>query len=114
MLCRAEFLAPPEKEAPDTGDPLAAAVENSRVRVFVPVAALASADTVWKVDRSGDRVAPQSIVPGPTVREGHRLVLEGLKPGDRVVLNPPADLESGDRFRPIASTAPESSPPTEQ
>jgi multidrug efflux pump subunit AcrA (membrane-fusion protein) len=113
MLCRAEFLAIARNLSPAaagirraTSTSLAAA--EGRVRVFVPNAALdtdsTSADsveaTVWRVDSSGLRIERQPITLGRERREDHRLVLDGLKPGDRVVLVPPPDLENGDRFRP--------------
>jgi multidrug efflux pump subunit AcrA (membrane-fusion protein) len=116
MLCRAEFLAIPNPGGGvgygyDTREGRSPA-DGSRVRVFVPVAALAGnasgkqegAVSVWKVDPTGGRVMPQPVNLGHEIREDHRLVLEGLKPGDRVVLNPPSDLQPGDRFRPAASS----------
>jgi len=113
MLCRAEFLALAESaaEAPDQADAGIPAA-SGRVQIFVPLAALIGADSdtnegrVWKVDASGDRVVTREVSLGREVRDGHRLVADGLKPGDRVVLNPPASLVSGDRFRPIAADAP--------
>lgn len=104
MLCRAEFLASPntqDLEASSTVEP------SGRVQVFVPEAALVGDSeneaTVWRVDVSGDHVAKQTVTLGNDRREDHRLVLEGLKPGDRVVLNPPADLSADQRIRPTDS-----------
>ncbi len=112
MLCRAEFLdasatgagaSTPEKQVP------APASGSGRVQIFVPLAALVDGDSeqnqgrVWKVDASGDHVAQQTVTLGRDVRGGHRLATEGLKPGDRVVLNPPAGLVSGERFRATAA-----------
>ncbi len=112
MLCRAEFLGEGDLSRSDSlSGQSASSASVTRINLFVPVAAFTdgvssgsdaqSEATVWKVDASGDHVAPQRITLGREVREDYRLVLEGLKPGDRVVLNPPADLESGDRFRPL-------------
>lgn len=99
MLCRAEFLATATTENPETP---ATTMSRERVRIFVPSAALiGDNDTVWKVDSSGERVIRQTVELGRETRENHQLVVSGLKPGDRVVLNPPSDLESGERFRPI-------------
>ncbi len=112
MLCRAEFLALPASNTPGSKDkenspagqmPTSLSSSGSRVQIFVPAAAI-NGDIVWKVDASGDHIEPQSISPGREVREDHQLVLSGLKPGDRVVINPPADLKSGDRFRPAESS----------
>jgi len=104
MLCRAEFLAVPDSgAAASAGDnaPNAAVPGSGRVQIFVPVAALtgANSDQVWKVDASGDHVELQMITTGREMRDGHRLVTDGLKPGDRVVLNPPSGLQPGERFR---------------
>lgn len=118
MLCRAEFLAlartPPASK--DRPGPARSSIQQSgpgRVRIFAPAAALGpitgSANpvrsTVWKVDPTGDRVIRQPVTLGTEQKEAHRLVLDGLKPGDRVVLSPPSDLEDGDRFRNEASEA---------
>ncbi len=98
MLCRAEFLAPNE-----AGPTTTVAGGSGGLRIFVPEAALMQAEgmraTVWKVDASGLRIDPVVIALGEERREGHRLVHEGLLPGDRVVLDPPADLEAGERIR---------------
>lgn len=109
MLCRAEFLATPESNASsDPRGPTDPRTSNTRIRIFLPKAALAGAETsppsdqrtIWKVDASGERVTPQQIELGKEEREDHQLVLEGLRPGDRVVLAPPSDLKPGERFRP--------------
>ena len=42
---------------------------------------------------------PAKVTLGPGLREDHREVREGLSPGDRVVLDPPEDLEEGARAR---------------
>ncbi len=125
MLCRAEFLAFPSTEDSDRNQadrskPLA---KGTRVRVFLPSAAVLDEDgsgsgkaRVWRVDSSGNHVIPQSVTLGREFREDHRLVLEGLRPGDRVVLDPPPDLEAGERFRaanvfPASSASPSSTSP---
>jgi len=112
MLCRAEFIGP--ENPADSGfssEQSASSVSVNRITVFAPVASFTETDsssaeaqgnaTVWKVDASGDHVVPQLITLGREVREDFRRVLDGLKPGDRVVLNPPSNLEVGDRFRPL-------------
>lgn len=109
MLCRAEFLevaGTSDSEMPTTES--RGASGGDRVQIFVPADALVGESTVWKVDRSGMRVVPQEIVLGREERDNHRLVIEGLKPGDRVVLNPPPDLESGVRFHSSESNQPAS------
>lgn len=98
MLCRAEFLAPT-----DPGPGTAVVGGSGGLKIFVPEAALtqveASRAMVWKVDASGLRIDPVVVALGEERREGHRLAREGLRPGDRVVLDPPADLEAGERIR---------------
>lgn len=117
MLCRAEFLAQPaEAAAPASakspvaaaGSPTGAGAGSgrrpSRVRIFVPRQALAERDgtagVVWKIDDSGNHAQPRPVELGATRRDDHLLVLSGLKPGDRVILDPPADLSPGERVRP--------------
>lgn len=107
MLCRAEFLAPSSEKSSTREEEGGSAAASGRVEVFVPEAALTdiSGDTakVWRIDDSGDRVALREVALGAERREDHRRVREGLKPGDRVVLAPPADLESGQRVAPEPS-----------
>lgn len=105
MLCRAEFLRPVEKNEASKPESVQFTGKPARARVFVPLAAIGETETdqddvvIWKVDASGNRISRQTIVLGKETREDHRLALDGLKPGDRVVLNPPSDLEQGERFR---------------
>lgn len=98
MLCRAEFLAPSEP-----GPTATVAGGSGGPRIFAPEAALTQVDAtrarVWKVDASGLKIDPVVVALGEERREGHRLVREGLLPGDRLVLDPPADLEAGERIR---------------
>lgn len=110
MLCRAEFLAPfASGESGGGGDDVAVSTGGAHVRIFVPVAALtgASGDAarVWRLDGSGERVQSQEVSLGTERREDHRLVLEGLRPGDRVVVHPPDHLKPGERVR--SQTEPE-------
>jgi len=128
MLCRAEFLAsgPANGEATapasaastptastsaaptlmDGASPVGAAVTRGSaagVRLFAPEAALVDRDGdaahVWRLDASGERVQWQAVTLGNTLREGYRRVLDGLRPGDRIVLNPPEGLQPGERVR---------------
>lgn len=100
MLCRAEFLAP--RVAVETPGGAVVAVSGG-LRIYVPERALTqvggSRATVWKVDVTGTRLEAVEITLGEERREDHRLALEGLRPGDRVVLDPPPDLEAGERIR---------------
>jgi RND family efflux transporter MFP subunit len=98
MLCRAEFLAPPGAAGP------VRSAGGSRVAVFVPEAAVLDSDgsaSVWILDASGERALRQSIELTEERREGFVRIRAGLRPGDRVVVNPPEDLEAGERIRAI-------------
>lgn len=96
MLCRAEFLA-----TPTAGE--AAAQDRSRgLALYLPEAAILTdgeAPAVWKIDASGEHIIRQTIRTSGPPRDGHLEVHAGLKPGDRVVLNPAADLQSGERVK---------------
>ena len=101
MLCRAEFLAPPAQAGGTTllGQP-------SAVRLYLPIAALLSNTgpepaVVWKLDATRLRVVRQEVVTSGQARDGYLRVVEGLKPGDRVVLSPAPDIEAGERVAAI-------------
>lgn len=100
MLCRSEFLPPPVATETPGGAPPPV---SGGIRLYVPERALTevgeSRAMVWKVDVTGARLEAVEIVLGEDRREDHLLVREGLRPGDRVVIDPPADLESGERIR---------------
>ena len=97
MLCRAEFLAPPAPagSATRSGQP-------SAVALYLPISALipdidAEPAAVWKLDATRQRVVRQAVATVGPARDGHLRVVEGLKPGDRVVLNPATDIEADER-----------------
>lgn len=98
MLCRAEFLA-----APESANNTTLSGQSNTVTLYMPAAAIiASTDatapvSVWKLDATRKRVLRQEITTSGPARDGHLRVTEGLKPGDRVVLNPAPNLEAGER-----------------
>ncbi|CAN5342785.1 HlyD family efflux transporter periplasmic adaptor subunit [soil metagenome] len=107
MLCRAEFLAPSTTTGSTTTGTAGSTATQSgagRVKVFVPESALVDPSGgdahVWALDGSGDRLVRLPITLGSERHGDHRLVVDGLRPGDRVVVDPPADLEPGQRARP--------------
>ncbi len=107
MLCRAEFFAP---QVAGDGEGAAAgsvSARSGRVSVYVPEAALAGRSgkeaAAWVYDPSGGRVERVPLTLGRGEREGFLPVVDGLHPGDNVVLNPPADLKSGQRVRPAGA-----------
>ena len=101
MLCRAEFLA--TAASGEAGSLRPGETNVSRVAVYVPLAALVDRDketaSVWTVDRDGKLAEKRSVRIGNEERDGHILVTEGMRPGDRAILNPPQDLLVGERIR---------------
>ncbi len=99
MLCRAEFLQSARKSETETGE------GSGRVVFYVPVSALfdlrGTEARVWVVDHSGERITSRSLTLGSEERDGYRLVVAGLQPGDQVVLDPGDDLTEGTRIAPI-------------
>lgn len=102
MLCRAEFLGAPDGSSLQSQ---ASFTRNSRIRIFVTEDALLNRDgssaSVWTLDPSGERAELRSItirkVPDSDLIE----VTEGLRPGDPIIKNAPADLVSGEKVKPI-------------
>lgn len=107
MLCRAEFLQSPRASEAQPDE------RNGKVVFYAPVRALFDRDgaeaRVWVVDRDGEKIESRALTLGPEKRGGYRLVEAGLQPGDRVVLDPVAELTEGTRIEPIreGSHAPE-------
>jgi HlyD family secretion protein len=94
MLARAEFLSNAEMSG----------TSNPGIRTYVPEAALLGVGegkaTVWVANPEGKSVTPREIFLGSETRENARLVHEGLFPGERVVLDPPSDLQPGQKITP--------------
>lgn len=105
MLCRAEFL-PPDRAGPDTNDPAARTGNGSggTVRLFAPEAGLVDRQgreaRAWILVDGNERLASRTLQLGTERRNGHIEVLSGLKPGDRLVLDPDPDLEANQRVSP--------------
>ena len=102
MLCRAEFLPLPQSEAnSDNGS----RVTSSGVQLFVPSTSLLNRESqaaqVWTVGLQDQRLDLREISVQPSDESGVLRVLEGLNPGDRIVLNPAPRLSDGKRIRPI-------------
>jgi RND family efflux transporter MFP subunit len=107
MLARVRFFANVEEgETP--------AEPNTRAEtptlVAAPTAALfeesGAVAKVWVIDRGSGRGVAKAAIRTVTLagREGDEtLIRDGLRPGDRVILQPPASLSEGDRVR-VAST----------
>ena len=54
---------------------------------------------------NGEVVESRELTLGQEERDGYRMVVAGLLPGDRVVLDPDPDLEEGVRVEPIPDTS---------
>jgi len=103
MLCRAEFL-PFEPNA--STDSAHRSSDSGRVGLYVPASALVrsgESTSVWAIDATGSHVERREVRLGQDRRDNHIRVLEGLRPGDLVVNNPPGDLQAGER---VAQSSP--------
>jgi len=95
MLARARFLA---VGGAASGPASAASSET----LLAPRAALrdhGGAPYVWVADSTDGRAEMRHVTLGPPVDERWIVVTDGLHAGDRVVLDPPADLSDGSRIR---------------
>lgn len=92
MLVRAKFFSP--ANAPSSGETPAAS--SGRLSLYVPEEALVTDSQVWVV--SPELTAEKrSIKLGSNSKDGHRLVLEGLRSGESVILPPHDTLDEGSR-----------------
>lgn len=95
MLCRVEFYSFPKLGT--EGSPAFRASES----VWIPENALDGQSQVWVVDPVSLRAELRSVEPGTDTRENYRKILQGLRPGERVVVNAPANLKPGQRVKEI-------------
>ena len=97
MLVRAAFH--PGQAAPSEDTNTGSGGQN--LALFVPVEALfeesKKSAQVWVVEK--DRVRQRSLTLGKDQREGHIRVIDGLRPGDQVVLPPFNSLEENQRVK---------------
>lgn len=94
MLCRVEFLesrrAVNAAGATDSPGPLSVWAPESAIRE----------GTAWVCDPQSKRLEKRPVTPGTETRDGYRLIEEGLKPGEWVVLSPSSELTQGQRIHP--------------
>lgn len=99
MLCRAEFLGG-GSEGSGTG--LVGASSGPGLRLYIPSATLDGGGgdeaAVWIVSPNAT-VRRNTIRIGETRRDGFVEVLEGVRPGQQLVLNPEPDLVEGERVK---------------
>lgn len=103
MLCRAEFYGAPA-DAPGAGAPRAATH-----RLWIDAAALGPIEgdraRAWIVDPVRRTAEQRKLRLGPERRDRLRLVLEGVREGERAILDPPETLKPGGRVRPTFTEA---------
>jgi multidrug efflux pump subunit AcrA (membrane-fusion protein) len=95
MLARARFLA-------TAGAQGAGAENHAGSRLFVPRNGINGQDGqsfVWLADQVENIARRQEVTTGRSVVDGWVVVMEGLRPGDRVIVDPPVNLQEGQRIR---------------
>lgn len=91
MLCRVEFLGS------DTVAPGQAG--GGSLATWVPESAV-NGGTAWVCDPESKRVEKRAIQASTETREGHVRIIEGLRPGEHVILAP-KNLREGQRVKPV-------------
>jgi RND family efflux transporter MFP subunit len=94
MLARARFLASP--------DPDAAEETETAQRLFVPETAIHKREGesfVWLADQVEKVARRIPVTVGRVAFDDWLAVSEGVRPGDRVIVDPPADVADGARIR---------------
>lgn len=94
MLARARFLSRPDADAAER--------EAAMQQLFVPRIAVFESEgrsSVWLADQAANVARRVAVTPGRVVLGDWLSVSDGLQPGDRVVVDPPADLAHGQRIR---------------
>jgi HlyD family secretion protein len=92
MLCRVEFLDTPADDG-------AGRQVIGSLATWVPQAAL-DGDLVWVCDPDENRVRPRGVQAAGDSRDGHIRILDGLRPGEWVVLDF-RELRNGQRVKPM-------------
>lgn len=95
MLARARFLA--------INKPAEQNENQDTMRLFVPKSSLIKSDSqthVWLVKQADGTARLQAVDVGTTEIEGNIEITNGLRPGDRVIIDPPINLTDGDRIDP--------------
>ncbi len=95
MLCRVEFFG---EAGPSASGPAAA----TALALWLPTEALRK-DKVWVCDPDSKRLTLRSVVTAGETRDQHVRVMEGLRPGEWVVLTP-GDWQKGQRVHPKMTT----------
>jgi RND family efflux transporter MFP subunit len=93
MLVRAKFFARPLSKEHSQGS---LPGSSGRLALYVPENALVSETQVWVVSPES-KATLRTIKLGQDVRDDHRLVIEGLRSGESVILPPHDQLGEGSR-----------------
>lgn len=105
MLARVEFMPLPSK-AKDKEDAQASTIQQALVHAYIPEKALGKISgqqtDVWVVNGEKEIAEKRSIKLGSKKIEGWREVVDGINPGDLVIVSDPSPLAPGTRIR-IAS-----------
>jgi len=96
MLCRAEFLGPGGTDSRPGG---AAPTHRPWVRESALLGLEGERAVAWVVDPVRHTASPRDVRVGSERRDGHRPVLEGLREGERTLIDPRPDLRPGGRVR---------------
>jgi HlyD family secretion protein len=107
MLTRVRFLGAGSAAGGGARSPADSASGSSGLRLLAPAAALLHAQggvgRVWVVDQSGGTRGPlaamREVAFIPATESGFVEVTSGLRPGDRVLIEPPAGLVEGARLK---------------
>ncbi len=101
MLCRAEFYGLSQGGSSEGASTTAA----GPLTVYVPFAAIVDRNGqeagVWVLSADGRHVERRDVRLGSKDHDGDLSVQEGVRPGERVVINPPSTLKDGARIKPL-------------
>ena len=92
MLVRGKFFAF-EKSKNTASDKTSS---SGRLAIYVPEQALINDTSVWVIDTK-DKARLRSIKLSSESRDGHRLITDGLRSGEHVILPPHDQLKDGTR-----------------
>lgn len=96
MLVRAKFFAPGKQENGNASNGNAS-TSSGRLSIYVPEKVLVNETKIWVVS-SNNTAESRAITLGSESRDGYRLVLDGLRSGESVILPPHSNLKDGTRI----------------
>jgi HlyD family secretion protein len=99
MLCRAEFYRAPSEDRSGTSE----AIASGPLTVFAPSTAVAERSgqiaKIWVVTTDNRHAEWRDVKIGTNENDGDLPILEGIRPGDRMIINPPSTLKVGARIK---------------